>query len=77
MSGCSSRKLYRTYFNKIYSNSSGLNWPYEHVLMSSYEQALICSSHKLHWKSNKIYGRIKPYLLSGTFEPYEQMSMCS
>ena len=45
----------------------------EHVLTSSYERVLICSSRKFYQAYfNKIYS-----ISSGLNGPYEQMSMCS
>ena len=48
-------------------------WADEHVLTSSYERVLICSSRKFYQAYfNKIYS-----ISSGLNGPYEQMSMCS
>jgi hypothetical protein len=48
-------------------------WADEHVLMSSYEWVLICSSRKFYRAYfNKIYS-----ISSGLNGPYEQMSTCS
>jgi hypothetical protein len=48
-------------------------WADAHVLMSSYERVLICSSRKFYQAYfNKIYS-----ISSGLNGPYEQMSMCS